>query len=160
MTAREIKHVTIVTTQDIQVAALEHCGDPAMLGDSIRKFIEWRKQQRLHPSKHATFNIFYDDPEAIEPDQYRLDLCVATEMNVGQNSTGLVSKTIPGGRCAALRHVGSDDLLRASISHLYSTWLPASGEELRDFPLYVQRVKFFPDVSEYEAIVDIFLPLK
>jgi hypothetical protein len=30
---------------------------------------------------------------------------------------------------------------------------------LRDFPIYLQRVKFFPDVPENEAITDVFLPL-
>jgi DNA gyrase inhibitor GyrI len=47
-----------------------------------------------------------------------------------------------------------------TLKYLYATWLPASGEELRDFPLYLQRVRFFPDVPEHEAIVDVFLPLR
>ena len=44
--------------------------------------------------------------------------------------------------------------------HLYAHWLPTSGEELRDFPLFMQRVKFFPDVPDGEAETDIYLPLK
>ena len=67
---------------------------------------------------------------------------------------------IPAGRCALLRHVGSDDHLGHSIRHLYSQWLPASGEELRDFPLFLQRVVFYPDVPDNEAITDIYLPLR
>ena len=58
-----------------------------------------------------------------------------------------------------LRHVGSDDHLHAAIAYLYAQWLPRSGEEPRDFPLFVRRVRFYPDVSEHEAVVDIFLPL-
>jgi AraC family transcriptional regulator len=58
-----------------------------------------------------------------------------------------------------LRHIGSDDTLEESLYYLFSEWLPQSGETQRDFPLYLQRVKFFPDVPENEAIVDIFLPL-
>jgi len=154
------KRVTVVNTNDINVAALEYRGNPDALGNSIRIFIEWRKQQKLHPSKHATFNILYDDPESVDPKHYRIDLCVASEIKIPDNTAGIISKTIPGGRCASIRHIGSEDLLRSSISYLYSTWLPTSGEELRDFPLYLQRVKFFPDVPEHEAIVDIFLPLK
>jgi hypothetical protein len=46
-----------------------------------------------------------------------------------------------------------------AIEFLYRDWLPASGEDLRDFPLYCQRVSFVPMVLEYEAITDIFLPL-
>jgi len=160
MTSSTTPQVSIVTTHDIQVAALEHRGDPTKLGDSIRRFIEWRKQHHLPPSKHATFNIAHNDPETVETDEYQFDLCVVTNLDVTGDSIGMVSKIIPGGRCAVLRHIGSDDVLRSSIHYLYSEWLPNSGEELRDFPLYWQRVKFFPDVPEHEATVDIFLPLK
>lgn len=160
MTANMQRQVNIVHTSDICVAALEHRGDPDMLVDSIRKFIEFRKQHQLHPSRHATFNILYVDPDTVPPEEYRLDLCLQTDMQFTSSREGIINKVIPGGRCAVLRHTGSDDLLRSSISYLYSSWLPESGEELRDFPLYVQRVKFFPDVPEHESIVDIFLPLK
>ncbi len=30
---------------------------------------------------------------------------------------------------------------------------PLSGEELREFPLFLQRVSFFPDVPEHKAII-------
>src|SRR5260221_3730956 len=67
---------------------------------------------------------------------------------------------IPVGRCAVLRHTGADDGLAAAITHLYADWLPRSGEDLRDFPVYLQRITFFPDVPEHEAVTDIFLPLR
>jgi AraC family transcriptional regulator len=153
-------HVKRVDFEETPIAVLEHRGDPNLIGDSIRKFIEWRKQNHLPPSRHATFNILYDDPYEVEPSQYRFDLCVATDQVIEKNAHGIVGKTIPAGRCAVLRHIGSDDNLGQSVSYLYSEWLPQSGEEPRDFPLYVQRVRFFPDVPEHEAILDIFLPLK
>ena len=48
----------------------------------------------------------------------------------------------------------------AFLNFLYSVWLPQSGEEPRDFPLFLQRVRMFPDVPEHEAITDVFLPIK
>jgi AraC family transcriptional regulator len=158
-TRPEAHHVKQITVGETVVAVLEHRGDPTLIGDSIRKFIEWRKQHHLPPSRNATFNILYDDPYEVAPADYRFDLCVATDQPIEDNPFGIVRKIIPGGRCAVLRHVGSDDTLRESVSYLYSEWLPQSGEELRDFPLYVQRVRFFPDVPEHESILDIFLPL-
>lgn len=152
--------VTWVDFEATPVAVLEHRGDPNLIGDSIRNFIAWRKQHHLPPARNATFNILYDDPYEVEPSRYRFDLCVATDLAIEDNPFGIVSKTIPAGRCAVLRHIGSDDNLHQSVSWLYSEWLPQSGEEPRDFPLYVQRVRFFPDVPEHEAVVDIFLPLK
>jgi len=145
---------------ETRVAVLEHRGDPDRLGDSIRAFIAWRKQHHLHPSRHAMFNIFYDDPYQVAPADYRLDLCVAVDRSLGDEVSGIVDKAIPEGRCAVLRHVGSDDHLHAAIAYLYAQWLPQSGEEPRDFPLFVQRLRFYPDVAEHEAVVDVFLPLK
>ena len=46
------------------------------------------------------------------------------------------------------------------MDRLYREWLPGSGEELRDFPPFVQRVASFPEVPEHESVVDVFLPLK
>jgi len=126
----------------------------------VRKFIEWRKQNNLPPRVSATFNLLYDNPDETPPEDYRLDICAATDRRVAENPFGVVEKTIPRGRCAVLRHVGSDDMLGDVLRYLYSTWLPTSGEEPRDFPLYLQRVRFFPDVPEHEAITDVFLPLK
>ena len=152
--------IRLVDVEEMKVAVLEHRGDPNHLGDSIRKFIAWRKQNQLRPDRNATFNILYDDPHEVDPDNYRFDLCVATDQVIEDNPFGIVSKIIPAGRCAVLRHIGSDDNLHQSISYLYSQWLPQSGEEPRDFPLYLQRIHLFPDVPEHEVITDVFLPLR
>ncbi len=67
---------------------------------------------------------------------------------------------IPGGRCAVLRVVGNTDNLEPAALYLYRDWLPASGEEARDFPIYCQRLSFFPEVPEHETVAEVFLPLK
>lgn len=157
---RRAGDVKIVAFEETRVAALEHRGDPRLLGSSLRRFIAWRKQHKLPPRVSATFNLLYDDPAETPPARYRFDICAATNRGVTDNPFGVVEKTIPGSRCAVLRHVGSDDALGEALSYLYATWLPSSGEEPRDFPLYLQRVHLFPDVPEHEAVTDIFLPLR
>jgi AraC family transcriptional regulator len=150
----------VTTCPSTRVALLEHRGSAMRLGDSIRKFIEWRKANALPPHLSATFNIVHNDPDETPPEEFRFDLCVATDREIEPNEAGVRAFLIPAGRCAVLRHRGSDDNLGRSIMYLYSTWLPASGEELRDFPLYMQRLKFFPDVPDGEAETDVFLPLR
>lgn len=152
--------VRIVDFPETKVAALEHRGDPARLGHSVRTFIAWRKANGPSPRVSATFNIAYDDPEMEDKANFRFDICAATSRDVAPNEQGVVSKVIAGGRCAVLRHVGSEDTFPESIRWLYAEWLPTSGEDLRDAPLFFQRVSFFPDVPEHEAITDVFLPLR
>lgn len=157
---KEQRRVDTIDFAETKVALLEHRGDPNNIGNSVRKFIEWRKEQKLPPSNSATFNIIYDDPQQVASQDYRFAICAATDRDIAKNSFGVVAGIIPAGRCAVLRHIGSDDGLGNTVRYLYSDWLPQSGEELRDFPVYLQRVKFFPDVPEHEAVTDVFLPLK
>ena len=152
--------VRIVDFQETRVAVLEHHGEPEQTGASVRRFIEWRRKNRLPLSSSATFNIVYNDPATVAPEQYRIDLCAATDRDIGPNEYGIMAKTIPAGRCAVLRHVGSDDGLGSALYYLLAEWLPKSGEQMRDFPLFFQRIAFFPDVAEGEAVTDLFVPLK
>ena len=152
--------VEIVERNTVPVAAIEHRGDPARLGETIRTFIAWRRAHRLPPSVSATYNIVYNNPDNVPPDAFRMDICAATRDVIAPNAAGVVPKTLAGGRYAVLRHTGSDDTLDQSVAYLYAEWLPASGQELRDAPLLFQRVRFYPDVPEHEAVTDVLLPLK
>ncbi|MCV0424442.1 MAG: AraC family transcriptional regulator [Roseibium sp.] len=142
------------------VAVFEHKGPQSDLPASVQKFIAWRKENALPPSKSATFNILYYDPKSTIPEDFRFDICCAVSGPVTDNEHGVVTKTIPGGPVAVVRHTGSLDFAERTIRALYRDWLPQSGRELRDFPLFVQRLSFFPDVPEHAAQTDIFLPLQ
>ena len=152
--------IRIVEFPATPVAVLEHRGDPRGIGDTIRRFIAWRKKTGVRPPASATFNILHSDPETSPPEDYRLDLCAGITAPVASNDAGIVDGEIAGGRCAVLRLAESGDDLHAAIAFLYGEWLPTSGEAPRDAPLFVQRVRFFSDVPEHEAITDIFLPLQ
>jgi len=156
----DLADVRIVDLPDTRVALLDHVGPPERLGDSIRRFIAWRRAHRLPPASSATYNILYDDPDDTPPDQFRFGLAVATDRTIAANDAGVVAGRIAGGRCALLRHVGSEATLGAAIRFLFAQWLPQSGAALRDASPFLQRVTFFPEVPEHQAITDIYLPLQ
>ena len=152
--------VEIIEFPATKLAAFEHQGDPATIYQSVASFIQWRKANRLPPTVSRTFNLLYDDPAEAAADQYRMDICAATDRPVADNAQGVVRKSIPGGRCARLRHIGPWNSLGQAVSALYRQWLPESGEQPRDFPLFVERVNLHHQVPEQELISDIYLPLK
>ena len=155
------RDVSIVDFPATRIAVMEHRGDPRTIGGTIQRFIAWRRRVGLTPRTPATFNLLYGEPEQVPaPEGFRLDLCTTTDRPVADPAEGISEREIPAGRCARLRHLGSDDTLEQSVLYLYATWLPGSGEEPRDFPVFLQRVHFFPDVPEHEAITDVFLPLR
>ncbi|WP_336866867.1 AraC family transcriptional regulator [Sphingomonas sanguinis] len=142
------------------VAIMEHHGDPATIGATVQRFIAWRKAAGLSLKVSSTFNIFHSDPRTTPPADYRIDLCVGTDRPIDVEEQGIKPGTIPGGRCAVLRVVGHADSLEPAALYLYREWLPASGEEARDFPLYCQRLSMFPEVPEHETVAELFLPVK
>jgi AraC family transcriptional regulator len=153
--------VKIVEFPETQVALLEHRGAPERVKDSVLKFIEWRKQSGLSPvASSRTFGVAHDDPDQTEPERFRFDICASVDAPVPENPQGVVNGLIPGGRCAVVRHLGSHERMSESIYPLFREWLPQSGEELRDFPLFFQYLNLIPEVDEQELVTDIYLPLK
>jgi AraC family transcriptional regulator len=143
-----------------RVAMFEHRGDPMTLDVTIQKFIAWRKAGGMSPKTNPTFNIWHTERRPTDPADYRMDLCVG--LNPGQafeaRGADVREGEIPGGRCAVLRVTGDTHNLEPAALFLYRDWLPASGEEMRDFPIYCQR--FFLDTPEMGTAAELFLPLK
>ena len=104
--------------------------------------------------------MVYDDPNAVSPNDYRFDVCCSIQHLVEENTFGIVNKTIPSGKCAVIRHTGSDDTIGLVLDYLYSTWLNDSRFTLRDFPIFFERVTFFPEVTENKLITDVYLPIE
>lgn len=152
--------VTIRDVAPTRVAIFEHRGDPDTIDATIQRFIAWRKSAGLSPRTNPTFNIWYSERRPANPADYSMDLCVglAADDGIDPGDESVRIGEIPGGRCAVLRVAGDTHNLEPAALYLYRDWLPASGEEARDFPIYCQR--FFLDQPEQGTAAELFLPLK
>lgn len=152
--------VTIRDVPDTPVAILEHRGDREMLSDTIQRFVAWRKAAGLSPATSPTFNVFRSEREPANPADYSMDICVGTDLQIEAEDAPMKAGVIPGGRCAVLRVNGASHNLEPAALYLYRDWLPDSGEEVRDFPIYCERRLSFPDGPVLDVIAELFLPLK
>lgn len=157
--------VRIIYVEPIQVAVLEHHGEPMLVNNSVATFIEWRKASGLSDyTTYGTYGVPYSDPLTTPGDEFRFDICgeLNTEAKgqVPANPQGVMHKVLPGGRCAVVRHIGSYDRISESVYYLYRQWLPQSGEELRDFPVYFRYLQLDEQLPEHMQQTDILLPLK
>jgi len=154
--------VTIRDVPPTPVAMIEHRGDRATLGETIQRFIAWRKAAGLSPETSPTFMVFRSERIPAIPAEYSVDICVATGQPIDADDGQVKAGVIPGGRCAVLRAVnGASHNLEPEGLYLYRDWLPASGEEARDYPIYSKRwLSFLSDVPVHEVIAEMYLPLK
>lgn len=154
-------NVTIINFENTLIAVKEHRGPVAKLNNTVGQFIAWRKETGLSPKESSrTFGIAYDNPDTTEPAQFRFEIAGEVKDKIPENQHGITMKSIPKGRCAVVRHLGSHSRLGESIYPLYQEWLPNSGEELRDFPLYFHYLNLLPNTAEADLVTDIYLPLK
>jgi AraC family transcriptional regulator len=153
--------VTIRDVPATPVAMIEHRGDRSKIADTRERFVGWRKAAGLSPETSTTFMVFRSEREPANLADYSMDLCVATDQPIEPNDGQVKAGVIPGGRCAVLRYPGNTRNLEPAALYLYRAWLPASGEEAGDFPIYCQRrLRLIPEVQAHEVITELFLPLK
>lgn len=153
--------VDVVHFETTRIALLDHVGPPERVNDAVAQFILWRQESGLSPKQSSrTFGIAYDNPDSTEPAHFRFGIGGEVRVEVPSNAQGVMSTYIPGGRCARVRHYGSHIHIGESIYPLYRNWLPESGEELRDFPLFFHYLNLLPETPEGELVTDIYLPLK
>ncbi|HEY0915351.1 MAG TPA: GyrI-like domain-containing protein [Solimonas sp.] len=150
--------VRIVEFPETPVAVAEHRGPPALEYQTSQRLIRWRIANGLSPHKHRTYGVHYTDPQAVVPEDHRVDFCVSHHGVVAPNAEGIVGKLIPACRCAVARHLGSRRHNTAAV-HLYREWLPRSGERPGDFPIFFHYVNVGPDVKEEDMVTDVYLPL-
>lgn len=151
--------VRIVDFPETKVAAVEHRGPPELEHDTARRLIAWRIRNRLPPDRHRTYGVHHTDPRTTPPDDHRVDFCVSFDGDVAPNPEGVVAKVIPACRCAVARHLGSRENV-AAATYLYEEWLPGSGEEPGEYPIFFHYVNVGPSVAEAEMITDVYLPLR
>ncbi|MDR6957691.1 AraC family transcriptional regulator [Pseudomonas brassicacearum] len=156
-----IMQVKIVEFPEARVAMLEHCGPTGLVNESVRKFIEWRMQSGQSPvASSRTFGIPYNNPDTTPPQDFRFAICGEVHEAVASNAFGVHEMVIPGGRCAVVRHAGSPDHIGETIYPVYRDWLPASGEELRDHPLFFHYLSVYPETPQDQWQTDVYIPLQ
>lgn len=152
--------VQIVDFSETHVAALEHRGPAGLVNESVRKFIDWRKESGQSPlASCRTFGIPHNNPDTTPAEAFRFDICGEIDEAVVSNAYGVRDFVIPGGRCAVVRHTGSTDHVGETIYPVYRDWLPASGEELRDHPLFFHYLSVSQDTPLDQWQTDIYIPL-
>lgn len=155
------KEVKVIHFPKTKIAALEHHGAPELHYETIRKLFEWQDKVSTPTTKNSQFyGIPYADPQLVEPEDFRFDLCCSIEQNVADNDYDVVTKTIPTGQCAVVRHLGSRDNLRDSVYYLYKNWLPEHQVKCRDFPVFFRYYNFIYDTDEHKLITDVYLPIQ
>jgi len=152
------RSVEIVTKPDVRLAGLWHQGDYMTIGATFEKVMAQCSMAGLMPEWPQTVGVYFADPDA-KPEA---DLKSFAGLVVESDSTipdDLESHGYTGGRFAVLTHKGPYALLGQSYDWLYSKWLPAAGESIRDQPCSELYMNSPIDTAPQELLTEVCLPL-
>jgi AraC family transcriptional regulator len=107
----------------------------------------------------GVIGVYEDDPFSIPESQLRSRACLMFEREVQTDPT-VQRIEIPAVTCAVLRHRGPYADMRLAYQFLYGEWLPNSGREAADQPVFEVYLNHPRDTAPADLLVDICLPLQ
>lgn len=104
--------------------------------------------------------ISHDNPDITPEEKIRYDACITINKDIKpEGEVGL--QTISGGRCAVFLHKGPYDKLGETYNAIFSQWLPASGETLREAPCFEEYLNRDPRRTKPENLrTEIYIPIE
>ncbi len=157
-TAMNEPEPALVQFEGVKLAQLVHRGSPQTLMASVGAFIQWRKLNGSPPSQSRTFNIFYSDPLNTEPAAFTFGIAAEHSKDIAPNSQGVSEAHIPALHCLSWIETGSDGKLQQRIEQV----IGEGGYDwhFEQFPPFIERLRFYPDVPMAEAISRVYLPVQ
>ena len=117
------------------------------------------KEHKLFSAGIEHICIYHDDPKVTEVNKLRTDICLVIHKSVkAEGEIGV--KEIPGGKYAVFHYQGSYDNLEAVYDTIYAKWLPESGYELRNIPMYEEYLNNPADTEPEKLKTELYLPIQ
>lgn len=151
--------VTIRSFGRLHLATIAHRGSYLDIGEAFEQLGAWAGAHGLFDRPRRMIGLYYDDPATVPQAQLRskagLEVDPATPLNDGMERVD-----IPELRVATVRYKGPYTGLEAVYRELYAGWLPGSGEEAADEPVFEEYLNTPRDTAPSELLTEINLPLR
>jgi AraC family transcriptional regulator len=103
--------------------------------------------------------VYLDDPTSVAESDLRSHAAVVVPGPATVDEP-LFAARLRGGIYAVLKYKGPYGDMRAAYDWLYGQWLPSSGREAADAPVFEEYLNSPRDTPPVELRTDIYLPLK
>lgn len=151
--------VTITHVPAMALIAVDHRGSYMSIGKSFDLLFTILAARNLIRPDPRVIGVYLDDPTRVSEAELKSQagVAVSDSMNV---DAPLLKTQIRSGDYAVLKYKGPYGDMRAAYDWLYGQWLPASGRDAADAPVFEEYLTNPRDTPPTELRTDICLPLK
>ncbi|WP_321426605.1 AraC family transcriptional regulator [uncultured Bacteroides sp.] len=116
------------------------------------------KEEKLFSAGIEHISIYHDDPKVTTSEKLRTDVCLVLPKPVEPKGE-IGVKEIAGGKYAVFSYQGPYTNLGIVYDTIFAQWLPGSGYELRNAPLFEKYVNDPSRTEEAKLKTEIYIPL-
>jgi AraC family transcriptional regulator len=151
--------VTLTQVPAMPLIAVDHRGSYMSIGKSFDLLFTTLAARNLIKPDLRMIGVYLDDPTSVPEAELRSQAGVALDDPKGDDAP-LVTTCIRDGAYAILKYKGPYGDMRAAYDWLFGQWLPSSGREAADAPIFEEYLNSPRDTPPTELRTDIYLPLK
>nr|WP_320038416.1 AraC family transcriptional regulator [uncultured Bacteroides sp.] len=117
------------------------------------------KENKLFSAGIEHISIYHDDPKVTTSEKLRTDVCLVLP-KPAEPKGEIGVKEIAGGKYAVFSYQGPYTNLGIVYDTIFAKWLPDSGYELRNAPLYEKYINDPSRTEEAKLKTEIYIPLQ
>lgn len=151
--------VSIEILSPIRCASIAHSGAYMQIDRAMGKLFNALAAQAIMASDQRMLAVFYDDPDLVPVESLRSRACSPVADGVTL-APPIEEAVVRGGLYARLRYRGPYADMEGAYRWLLGVWLPQSGHEPDDEPMFEAYLNSPQQVAAAELITDIHLPLR
>ena len=151
--------VAIEALPATRCASVAHGGAYMQIDQAMGRLFTALAAQKLMAPDQAMRAVFFDDPDLVPVEALRSRACSPVADGVPL-APPLEETVLRGGVYARLRYRGPYADMKGAYRWLLGVWLPQSGYEPDDDPIFEAYLNNPQHVSPAELVTDIHLPLK
>ncbi|KKB86357.1 AraC family transcriptional regulator [Devosia limi DSM 17137] len=151
--------VDIMTLPARRCAGIDHQGSYMEIDRAMGKLFGALAARNAVPVNPAMIGVFFDDPDLGDEAALRSRACLPVADAVVIDAP-MVESVLRGGTYARLRYTGPYAAMRGAYRWFLGVWLPNSGYEPDDAPIFEAYLNDPRDTPQAELRTDIHLPLR
>jgi AraC family transcriptional regulator len=151
--------VTIEDLPQTRCASIAHVGPYIQIDRAIGRLFGALAAQGLLDQSVRMIGLFLDDPDATPAAALRSKACSPTPAEVAL-ARPIEETILRGGPYARLRYKGPYADMKSAYRWLLGVWLPNSGYEAADAPIFDAYLNSPPETPPNDLVTDIHLPLE
>lgn len=150
--------VEIVTLQPRRCAGIDHSGSYLQIDHAMGRLFGELAARDMIPANPQMIGLFFDDPDLGPEEDLRSRALLPVASSTAIEAP-MVETILDGGAHARLSYTGPYADMRSAYRWLLGTWLPASGYEPGNAPIFEVYLNDPREVPQSQLRTDIHLPL-